>query len=95
MHELLHHFILELELFLIKILRINSRLHCSVQALNQQIVKDKDVNVLIKQISEQVDVPVEHLYTSALNGLNVEKSLGKLPDYVSKGSKMIHNLTTQ
>jgi Ras-related protein Rab-1A len=47
-------------------------------APNQQIVKEKDIKALTKQVSEQMDAPVEYMYTSALNGLNVEESFLKI-----------------
>jgi Ras-related protein Rab-1A len=47
-------------------------------APNQQIVKEKDIKNLCKQVSEQMDANVEYMYTSALNGLNVEEAFAKV-----------------
>ncbi|TFG19498.1 MAG: GTP-binding protein [Promethearchaeota archaeon] len=43
-------------------------------APNMQIVKEKEIKELISQVSKQMGVPVEFMYTSALNGLNVEEA---------------------
>ncbi|MHA1452304.1 MAG: Rab family GTPase [Promethearchaeota archaeon] len=47
-------------------------------APNQQIVKEKDIKSLIEQVSKQMGAPAEFMYTSALNGLNVEKAFRKI-----------------
>lgn len=47
-------------------------------APNQQIVKEKDIKSLNDQVSKQIGAPVEFMYSSALNGLNVEKAFTKI-----------------
>ncbi len=47
-------------------------------APNMQIVKEKEIQELIEQVSKQMDAPVEFMYTSALNGLNVEEAFSKI-----------------
>ena len=55
-------------------------------APNQQIVKKKEINSLVKQVSEQMESSVEFMYTSALNGLNVEETFKKVARMCLKNS---------
>ena len=47
-------------------------------APNQQIVKEKEIKELTTQVSRQMDSKIEHMHTSALSGLNVEKAFLKI-----------------